>query len=104
VNHYHLFKYLLWRFIERSLLSSAFIERPTSEMKCQGAHTFFPLDCINTNHRRLAGELDCCNNRIELGRSEIGFKLLTRLPFFNEQENAACFKQIIKTAGSWSRT
>jgi hypothetical protein len=67
-------------------------------MKAQGVHALHPLDCINTNHRRLAGEIDCCNNHIELGRIEIAFKLLARRPFFDEQQSFAFVEVRTKTS------
>ena len=73
-------------------------------MKPQGVHALYSLDSINTNHRRLSGELDCRNNHIELGRIEIAFKLLTRRPFFDEQQSIAFVEVRIKTniQATWS--
>jgi hypothetical protein len=47
-------------------------------MKRQSVHALFPLDRIDPHHRRLAGELDCRHDRIELGHIEIAVELFTR--------------------------
>ncbi len=65
-------------------LSSGIIWHDTS-MERQSVHAFLPLDCVDANHWRLAGELNCRNNRVELGHIEIAFKLFARRPIFDEQ-------------------
>ena len=54
-------------------------------MKRQSVHALFPFNRIDANHRRLAGKLDGCDDRIDLGSVEIAIELLPRLPFFDQQ-------------------
>jgi hypothetical protein len=58
-------------------------------MKRQGVNALLPLHCVNTDHRRFAGELDRRDNRIELGHIKIAIELLARLPIFDEQQSPA---------------
>jgi len=54
-------------------------------MKRQNINALLPLHCVNTNDGRLARELDCRNNRVQLGYIEISLELFSRLPIFDEQ-------------------
>ena len=67
-------------------------------MKRQGVDTLLPLDCVNTHHRRFARELDCGDNRIELGHIEISLEMLTRLPFFDQQQSLTSVEIRIETS------
>ncbi len=54
-------------------------------MQRQNIHALLPLHCVNTNDGRLARELDCCNDCVQLGHIEIFLKLLSGLPILNEK-------------------
>jgi hypothetical protein len=58
-------------------------------MKRQGIDALFPLNGVNPNHRRLAGELDRGDDRVELGHVEITIELFARLPILDEQQGLA---------------
>ena len=66
-------------------------------MKRQGIHAFLPLNGVDSNHGRLAGELDCRNNCIELVAIEIVLELLPRLPFLYEHEGLAFIEVRVET-------
>ena len=59
--------------------------RGGTSMKRQNVHAFRSLYRINANNRRLAGELDCRDDRVKLGDVEIALELLSRIPVFDEQ-------------------
>jgi hypothetical protein len=66
-------------------------------MKRQGVHALFSLDGVNPNHRRLAGKLNCRDNRVELGHIETSIELFPRFPFFDEQQGLSSVEVGIET-------
>ena len=58
-------------------------------MQCQRVYALLPLDGVDANYGRLAGEFDRSYNRIELCGIEIALELIARFPFFNQQESFA---------------
>jgi hypothetical protein len=61
-------------------------------MKPQNLHAILTLNGIDADHWRLAGEFNRRDNGIEFLAIEIAFKLLERLPFFDEHQSLAFIK------------
>ena len=78
-----------------------------ASIRRQAVHAFPPLHRVDANDGRLAGELDCRNDRIELGGVEIALELLARILIFDEQKGLASVEIRIQaglqTAGRDSR-
>jgi hypothetical protein len=72
--------------------------RSDAPMKRQGVHTLFSLHRVNANHRSLAGKLDCRDDRAKLCHIEVTLELLSRLPFFDEQQGLAPVEIRVKTS------
>ena len=51
--------------------------RGWNSMKRQDLNALLPFNRVNANHRRLAGELNGCNDRIQLGHIEIALEFFT---------------------------
>jgi hypothetical protein len=66
-------------------------------MKRKGVDTLFPLNNVDPNHRRLAGELYGRDNRVELGQIEIAIELFARLPILDQQQGLAFVEIRIET-------
>src|SRR5260370_28450678 len=70
---------------------------------CQRIHAFLPLDRVNANHGRFAGEFDRSYNSIELRCIEIALELIPRFPFLDEQHGLALIEVREKAHGETTR-
>ena len=98
-----------FRFPELDLIHLCFRQGPAASvqwdtsMKRQYLDTLLPFDRVDANHRGLAGKIDCCNDRIELGHIEIPLELFARFPLFNDQQRLAPVEFRIETRIEASR-